>query len=281
MNEVSVFIINQSINFDFNILHCGKEIISEKQLEVEIHDRFSIEYVYEGYATYILGSKRFKLKPGDIYISFPNTPIYKHPYNKSEFKNYFVAFIGNNCDEIIQKSNLSKSIPIYSCPKEDWDKINNLFSQIYDCVGNNTFTSIAEANVNLLSLFCYLFAKNPNNSITQRKTVSKEIEEIKLYVKNNYYKGISVNKISDHLHLSRPYLSRLFKNNCGISLKKYIDDFCIHKAELLLINTNINISEISSMTGYSNMTVFYRSFKNKTGYSPSDYRKKNKNEQSH
>ena len=279
MNEVSVNIINQSLNFDFNILHCGKESINEKQLNVEVLDRFSIEYVYEGYGIYTLDKKTFKLKPGDIYISFPNVPIYKHPDKDTNFKHYYVAFIGNNCYEIVQKCSLSKTNPIFSCPESDKPKIDDLFARIYDSVEKNTFTSIAEANIYLLSLFCYLFAKNPQNNIPQKKSTAKEIEEIKLYVRNNYYYGLTVNEISEHFHLARPYLSRLFKKNCGISLKKYINDYCIHQAELLLMYTDSTISDIAIKTGYGNMAVFYRSFKSKIGISPSEYRKQNRNQQ--
>ena len=68
------------------------------------------------------------------------------------------------------------------------------------------------------------------------------------------------------------YLSRYFKEVSNISLKQYILERKIERANFLLNDTNLTISNISDSLGFSNYHNFVRTYKKVTSMTPSDYR---------
>ena len=86
------------------------------------------------------------------------------------------------------------------------------------------------------------------------------------------WQNLSLNDISDSLHISKSYASHLFKKLTGKSFTQYLSDLRIAEAERLLSHTDMKILEISNRLEYCNSTVFCRTFRECTGYTPRQYR---------
>ncbi len=66
----------------------------------------------------------------------------------------------------------------------------------------------------------------------------------------------------------------------GMSPKEFLTDFRLKKAlQLLDEDSELTMSEIASSTGFNDPVYFTRSFKNKTGLTPTKYREKKQAEQ--
>ncbi|SFK99648.1 Two-component response regulator, YesN/AraC family, consists of REC and AraC-type DNA-binding domains [Paenibacillus sp. 1_12] len=105
----------------------------------------------------------------------------------------------------------------------------------------------------------------------------KYIEMIKQYVEMNYHNDLTVHDISKHLHLSRTYISKLFKRETGDSITGYIIKFRIRLAKKMMEKQpDLLIYEISSKVGYTDQNYFCRVFKSVTGLKPSEYMIKDK-----
>lgn len=70
------------------------------------------------------------------------------------------------------------------------------------------------------------------------------------------------------------YLSRKFKEEVGISPKKYFRKIRINHALLLLNTSTYSISQIAEILNYHSYPQFNQDFKEETGHSPSFYRRK-------
>ncbi|MCR5717775.1 MAG: AraC family transcriptional regulator, partial [Oscillospiraceae bacterium] len=84
----------------------------------------------------------------------------------------------------------------------------------------------------------------------------------------------SLGELASRLHISKSYVQKLYKEHFGIS---YMDDLIearIGLAKLLLKETDLRISDIAASCGYHNTTHFMRQFNDKTGMSPTAFRKK-------
>ena len=60
----------------------------------------------------------------------------------------------------------------------------------------------------------------------------------------------------------------------GISISSYILRKRVEEAKKLLAQSNLPINTVSICVGYSNFSYFTKMFKENTGYSPLDYRRK-------
>jgi len=85
----------------------------------------------------------------------------------------------------------------------------------------------------------------------------------------------SIRQIKKSLGWTRHSSEQVAKDSLGCTLRRYVVEFRIHKACLLLIETNAKISDIAYQTGFSDLAHFTNSFKRSMGMQPSAYRKKN------
>lgn len=73
--------------------------------------------------------------------------------------------------------------------------------------------------------------------------------------------------------MSASHFSRTFNQSMGMSFNDYVNYIRIMEAEKLLISTSMNITEISSATGFSSTSYFIKLFKSYKSISPKQFRK--------
>ncbi|MBE7128361.1 Ada metal-binding domain-containing protein [Bacillus mycoides] len=101
------------------------------------------------------------------------------------------------------------------------------------------------------------------------------VEQIKEYIQKHYCDVLTLDLLAEICHGSPYHLQRTFKKIVGISPIEYIQQFRIKKATEYLSHTNQSIMEISTDVGIENPDYFATLFKKKTGFTPTEYRKKN------
>ncbi len=92
------------------------------------------------------------------------------------------------------------------------------------------------------------------------------------YVRRNLSQNLKVEDIANAFGYSPKYLSHLFSEVRGTSLKQFIVATKIDTASFYLSDSNRTITEIASEVGFSDMHNFSRTFKRITGLTPSAYR---------
>lgn len=98
------------------------------------------------------------------------------------------------------------------------------------------------------------------------------------YIDHHLQNKISVEDASSLLNLSYHYFIKYFKKVMGLSFVDYINFKRIKKAELLLLTSDLSITEISYEIGISNMAQFYKLFKRLNDCSPKEFKQKMQSE---
>ncbi|HEY5583322.1 MAG TPA: response regulator [Ruminiclostridium sp.] len=95
------------------------------------------------------------------------------------------------------------------------------------------------------------------------------------YLQENYANpDTSLITISEYLHLSSSYFSRIYKKETGENYVKALTRIRMNKARKLLKDTNEKIFNISEDTGYTDCKYFCTLFKKYFGYTPVEFREK-------
>lgn len=110
--------------------------------------------------------------------------------------------------------------------------------------------------------------------LQEKRDVRDVAEEVREYIQNNIEKDISCSEIAESLYFSQDYLSRIFKKEAGISLKKYIVETKMQEARLLLQSTLLPVSMIATKVGYTNFSHFSQIYKKAYGITPTEEREK-------
>ena len=98
--------------------------------------------------------------------------------------------------------------------------------------------------------------------------------KITAYIKNNYMNKITLTDISEHVYLSKMYVSKIFKEEMKITLSEYINKVRIEKSSSLLLDSSLSIADIAILVGFEDQSYFTKVFKNIMGVSPGKYKEK-------
>ena len=99
------------------------------------------------------------------------------------------------------------------------------------------------------------------------------IYKILQHVNDHYAEDISMADLSRVTGLSVDYMARRFKAVMYMSPAEYVRRFRIAKAMELLSGTDLPIARIAELSGFSDISLFSRVFKNTVGLPPASYRK--------
>jgi AraC-like DNA-binding protein len=129
---------------------------------------------------------------------------------------------------------------------------------------------------NIIKLMCssdkkgYLCSENYKLEFDERG--NKRMNDVYTYIRENYFKPISVNTISKIAGMSPVSFSRYFKKNCGAGYVEYLNRVRTNKACYLLRETDYQVHEIANECGFGSSSNFNKQFRKTEGVSPSDYR---------
>lgn len=93
------------------------------------------------------------------------------------------------------------------------------------------------------------------------------------YIYENYAEDITLGELADKVHISRNYLSDIFKSMVGDTFNNYLTRVRLEKAKELLLERNMLVYEVASQVGYKNVPYFSTLFKKYIGINPTDLTK--------
>jgi len=85
--------------------------------------------------------------------------------------------------------------------------------------------------------------------------------------------NLSMNDVAFALKTNRTYISQIINRECNKNFYTFVNEFRINYAISLIDNKKqeTTIDDLLSESGFKSRSVFYKQFKEKTGYSPQDY----------
>ncbi len=235
------------------------------------HNVFEIYYLREGEVQYFIEDAVYTLKEGDLVIIPPNT-LHKTLNFRSTVRRRVLFYI--NMDYLKSFGELDfkflKKVSVF--------RDSNIYQIQY--IFNALVAEYQGENNELLikALLCELLVlldrkKEITDKITENSPSSKRLSEVISFINKNYGNEITLSSTAKHFFIHPTYLSRIFKDDTGLSFSDYLRKFRIKKSVELLWATNKNITEIAFDVGFNSTNHFCKTFRAVMGLSPLQYRK--------
>ena len=247
------------------------------------HDCFEIILVKSGVFTITIENKSHDLAKGDIAIL---PPITEHS-TESDDRNC-ETFVFGYTKEVIYTPDISIQNMKYIEPlsqgckrkgyiiRADYDRDSELSNLLISVFHDYEHISYGR-ELNIRSKILAFHSKICEYFITEKpvdRRYDKYILEAERYIEANIGEDISPYDIASALHISYSHLARVIRSSLGISAVNLITQMKMSYAEkLLLINKDMEITDIASALGFNNAGYFTRQFKKTRGVPPRLFKK--------
>ncbi|MDO5522081.1 MAG: AraC family transcriptional regulator [bacterium] len=125
----------------------------------------------------------------------------------------------------------------------------------------------------LTDILCELYEPFlPTKDTSTLTSIPSYLVELKNYLDQNYQASFLLSDFEDTLKVNKYRLCREFSKTYGVPPLRYLKQKRIEIAKEMLLTTDYNIHEISSIVGYENTNHFINLFKNSTGLTPNAFK---------
>jgi len=236
------------------------------------HEEFEIYHFIDGTLSFFCENEMFMISSGDIVVLSPRM-IHKRVidenirYHRKHFKISTDFF--SDKKELYKRLTERGFIKIDSCAVHELC-LDNLLLEVENGIDEES----QYGNLCASSSLFYFFVK-AEKYCNEYKTpaapvIDESIKEIIRYINGNLSRDLSYTLLSEKFFISPKSLYRKFKNETGLSLSKYIKSRRIIKAKDILTQGG-TANEAAEAVGYTDYSVFYRSFISETGISPCEF----------
>ena len=115
------------------------------------------------------------------------------------------------------------------------------------------------------------FELRGQNKHNRQQTIVSQIND---YIAAHMDGDLSLTAIADAVHFHPVYLSRIYKEQAGMSMSDYIASQRLDLACVALRSTASPVSVVAKATGFTSSNYFSRWFRKKMGMTPQEYRDK-------
>ncbi|WP_026505143.1 AraC family transcriptional regulator [Butyrivibrio sp. NC3005] len=226
--------------------------------------------IESGSGTLSYEGRDLELRAGDC-IFLDCEKKYSHTTSSKLWKLKWVHFQGTNMDSIYRKY-CERGGKIVFHPKNLSPYIE-IINNLYNIASSSDYLRDMKIYEMLTKLLTLLMEESwhPEErlAISSKK---KSLQQIKAYIDTSYTKKISLDELSSMFFINKFYLTRVFKEQYGISISNYILERRITKAKHLLRFSDTSLEDIGNEVGIVDANYFSRVFKKIEGITPSAYR---------
>ena len=134
-------------------------------------------------------------------------------------------------------------------------------------------------HTNICRIFLWILRHWHQNGVkldisSEDESIIKQFKPVLEYMRKHYDQEITALDMAELSHMSYSYFSRMFKRIMKQSFREYLNFIRIEKSELLLVTTQLSITDIAMQVGFSSSSYFIQQFKVHKKISPLQFRKK-------
>ena len=135
------------------------------------------------------------------------------------------------------------------------------------------FQTLCQAYMEILVVQLMRDASFSGASVSADPVNSRQCTMIRRYIDSHYKEALTLDLLAEKANVNKYYLSHVYKEAYGISPISYMIVCRIQEGKRLLADTDLSLSQISSILGFSSPSYFSQSFRKAEGISPVEYRK--------
>lgn len=234
------------------------------------HNHTELFFIVSGKGQFIIQDQIFPVNVNNLVIINPNVTHTEDSLNAQPLE-YIV--LGIEGIELATSENSNgqfcildhfESLEISSC-------IRNILREME--LKNTGYEDICQAYMEILIIRLMRSTSLSVQSEPQAISGNRQCAAVRQYIDLHFKESLTLEQLADEAHMNKYYLSHAFKREYGVSPINYMITRRVEESKYLLAETDLPMSQISQLLGFSSLSYFSQVFRRSQNISPMEYRK--------
>jgi AraC-like DNA-binding protein len=236
-----------------------------------VSNQYIIVMVTYGQVMYEIDEVSLTLNKGDILITYPGKTRFGSNGPYPPHRKYSAHFtLDPSQSDLLNELSVNKD-GSHHFKTRKFDYYHQRFTSMHrQWIGASPLREFACQGM-VMELFSSLLTGLRQQNIPAHKQLI--VSELEAYIQTHFNEDIRIGQLAKLVKLSPNYVTTIFKEMTGQSPIEYIHHHRVAVASDLLLNSDMNIREISDYLGFCEPAYFNRIFKKVTGLPPSALQK--------
>lgn len=239
--------------------------------QLHAHNYAELFYTVDGKGQFRIGDDFYPVEPGHLVIINPNVLHTEVSYNLNPLE-YIVLGI-----EGLELSPPDGDSRYCILDYKDGDIQNCLRSILREMESRQAgYEAICQAYLEILIVRLMRHTSFSIVPVGEPAKPSRPCAAIRRYIDDHYKEQITLDQLAAEAHVNKYYLAHTFREEYGISPISYMNARRIGESKYLLRETDLSLSQIAQILGFSSASYFSQSFRRAEAVTPMEYRKQAK-----
>ena len=233
------------------------------------HNHMELFYIVGGKGKFLIEDQLYPVDANNLVVINPNVSHTEVSLNAQPLE-YIV--LGIESVELATSENSNGQFCILNCFEsvEISSCIRNILREME--LQNSGYEDICQAYLEILII---RLMRSTDLSVLTAPNLSsgnRQCAAVKRYIDLHFKESLTLEHLAEEAHMNKYYLSHTFKREYGDSPINYMIAKRINESKYLLAETDLSMSQIAQLLGFSSPSYFSQVFRRTQSVSPLEYR---------
>jgi AraC-like DNA-binding protein len=240
--------------------------------QTRVLQEFQIAYISRGTgALETQASGRVRIEAGSVYMLFPGIRHCEKPNPETGWNEHWIGFDGEVARRVVARQFFSPKTPIIKVRHEE--TILALFTDAVGAVKTNQ-PALQQILAGITLHILGLLYSDQHSQLSSDDHSMAVIHGAVNRMREHLESPIDLDQLAREFGQSYTSFRHKFAHHTGLSPHQYLLELRLARARTLLAETTLTTKEIAHQSGFEDEHYFCRFFHNKTGATPSEWRKR-------
>jgi AraC-like DNA-binding protein len=238
------------------------------------HDHTELFYIVSGQGQFLIQDQLYPVNTNNLVIINPNVSHTEMSLNAQPLE-YIVLGIEGVGLASDKTSNGQFSILDHYESVEISGCLRNILREMEQ--KNTGYEDVCQAYMEILLI---RLMRNTSLAVADEAQTfvgNQQCAMVRRYIDLHFKEPLTLDQLADEAHMNKYYLAHAFKREYGISPINYMIFRRIEESKYLLAETDLSMSQIARMLGFSSLSYFSQVFRRTQSLSPKEYRQNTRN----
>lgn len=237
------------------------------------HSHTELFYIVGGDGQFQINDQLFPVRTHQLVVVNPNILHTEVSYEAHPME-YIV--LGIEGVELTLPGSGEARYCIYTFPEnnEVLSCMRHILREMQECRPEYQTVCLACLDIILVQLMRY-----SSVSVTHtpsRFPANQQCAAVRQYIEQHYKESITLDTLAEKVSVNKFYIAHAFKREYGVSPINFLISCRIREGKRLLSDTDLSLSQIATVLGFSSPSYFSQRFRSAEGLSPTEFRKRNR-----